>query len=566
MYKKSLPSNPPSLFKGIAQHMSGKKLKQLEDSTGWHNCFFNEITSRIDEDIFKPLYVEDNGRPNFPIRILVGMLILKDGHDWTDEQLFEACSFNLLVCYALGLTNISDSIPSSTTYYKFKQSLLEYESEKGIDLFEKCFKDLTEGQIIRYQVSGKVMRLDSKLLQSNIKKTTRLQLCLAVLRKFYLSLNAQWRERLSAGDVELLEEISTKGIESYTFKLNKEEAAKSLTSCGEVIYRLLNSYEDLQSETYDLLKRLWEEQFEIVESQDENEQQIPPPPQPKDSNNIESDTLQSAHDPDAAYRNKPGSKKQIIRGFVCNITETCSLPDEKKEGEAQDKVKDIPLNLITDVQTEKATFSDDKFFIPAIENSRQLLQDQIEAVLTDGAFNSVINEQFSNFDTGEFKWFLTAIQGVEGNYDFEKVDEQTYKVTDRRDGKIQMAKRTKKGKYRIDENHAKPKYRYFEQKTITNYFRRQGIEKYPLWVYALRANTEATIHQVFCKLRGPKTKYRGRFNNHRYALGRCFWTNFKRIQLRNVKISVKALIFQFFVSSFYPVAPEKNSFLERFPE
>ena len=549
MFKKSKTSSSPSLFAGISQHLNKRKLKQLEDSTAWHNCFYQEITSRVDETIFSPLYVEDNGRPNSPIRILVSMLILKSGNDWTDEQLFEACNFNVLVSYALGLTNLSDSVPSPATYYNFKLALLEYEKEKGITLLESCFQSLTKDQILRYEVSGASVRMDSKLIHSNVAKNTRLQLCLGVLSKFYKSIEEEeCAGLLSPSDKELLEEISSKSVEQYTYRLNKQKASERLETCGALLFRLLGLYESIQSEEYDLLKRLWQDHFELVEQDSVKGDE----PKPKDTKKQEGSTLQSAHDPDAAYRNKPGSKKQIITGFVCNITETCAIAqaveeDESLEGKSpEEESKEKPLHLITDVQTEKATFSDDKFFMPAIVNTRKLLQDEIENALTDGAYNSIINEQFSRFKEASFNWYLTAIQGSEGNFDFEQTDEQTYKVTDRRDGIVQTTVLTEAGNHRIVEHHAKPKYRYIEQKTINNYFRRKQIKEYPQWVHSLRANSEATIHQVFCKLNGPKSRYRGVFQHHQYALTRCFWTNFKRIQAKNIEFKLKSIIFTFF--------------------
>jgi len=452
------------------------------------------------------------------------MLILKEGNDWTDEQLFESCNFNMLVSYALGLTNLSDSTPSPATYYNFKLALLEYEREEGINLLEKCFQSLTKDQILRYEVSGATVRMDSKLIHSNIAKNTRLQLCLGVISKFYKNLGNSNIDLLSKSDIELLEEISSKSVEQYTYRLDKQSIADRLVTCGQLIHRLIELYENIQSEQYDLLIRLWNDHFEMVEEND-NEDNPSNTPKPKNTKEQSGSTLQSAHDPDAAYRNKPGVKKQIINGYVSNITEVCSVSPPEQEEESQDK----PLNLVTDVQTEKATFSDDKFFIPAIENTRQLLQDEIKNVLTDGAYNSAINEPFTRIEGAPFDWYLTAIQGITGHYDFEKIDKQTYKVTDKRDGKVQTTTITKKGKYKIIDNYAKAKYRYFEPKTITNYFRRQKMKTYPQWVHALRANSEATIHQVFCKLNGIKSRYRGLFKHHMYVLNRCFWTNFKRI-------------------------------------
>ena len=542
MFRKSQTSSTPNLFEGISHHLSSRKVKHLEDANAWHNSFYREITSRIEENIFSPLYESNNGRPNASIRILVGMLILKDGNDWTDEQLFESCDYNILVGYALGLTNLSDSAPSPATYYNFKLALLEYEQSKGINLLERCFQSLTKDQIFRYQVSGKSVRMDSKLIHSNVAKNTRLQLCLGVLIKFYKSLDKELRSLLSSSDKTLLEEISSKSVEAYTYRLNKQSAKERLETCGGLLFRLLDLYKNLQSEEYDLLKRLSKDHFELVESADDSEDNQNQFPKPKSTKGQAGSTLQSAHDPDAAYRNKPGSKKQVITGFVCNITETCALSPQSQA----DEVKEKPLNLITDVQTEKATFSDDKFFMPAIENTRKLLQDQIENALTDGAYNSIINEQFSNFDDAAFNWYLTAIQGAEGHYDFEQIDEQTYKVTDRRDGRVQTTVLTKKGKYRIVEHHAKPMYRYFEHKTIVNYFRRKQMENYPQWVHSLRANSEATIHQAFCKLNGMKSKYRGLFKHHIYALNRCFWTNFKRIHAKNIEINRRIAKYRLF--------------------
>lgn len=71
MYKKSRISTPLNLFDSYSQQMSGSKLTKLEDLSGWHNQFFKEITSQIDEDIFSVLYHSNNGRPNAPVRILV---------------------------------------------------------------------------------------------------------------------------------------------------------------------------------------------------------------------------------------------------------------------------------------------------------------------------------------------------------------------------------------------------------------------------------------------------------------------------------------------------------------
>ncbi len=60
------------------------------------------------------LFDETVGRPNAPVRVLVSMMILKEGHGWSDAALYEHCRFNLLVMRALGLLSLSDVAAAST--------------------------------------------------------------------------------------------------------------------------------------------------------------------------------------------------------------------------------------------------------------------------------------------------------------------------------------------------------------------------------------------------------------------------------------------------------------------
>lgn len=526
MYKKSKESTIPTLFNSLSQQIGENKSAKLDDPTAWQNLFYSEITSKIDESIFCPLYALDNGRPNASIRQLLGMIILKEGNNWTDAQLFESCEFNVLIMRALGLNNLSDRIPSPATYYNFKLALLNYEQKSGVNLLEQVFSIITKDQVVRFKVSGSTIRMDSKLMQSNVAKTTRLQMALGIVTKFYKSLTDGNKSKLKKYLKKELELICSKKPEQHTFKLDKRSAHTTLVSLGKKVYKLLNIYKGFESDEYVLLERLYYDHFEHKQDDDDNEQDNASDVKPMQMNGKGGSTIQSAHDPEAAYRKKPGVKDQKITGYVSNITDTCSnktkSTEEKKAGKSD-------LQLITSVQTAPATHSDDKFFLPAIKKSEDILNKKVDAILTDGAYNSHINEQTLSNEKEPKTWFLTGMQGIQSEYDFEKIDEQIYKVTDKRTGLEQITHLTPTGKYRIDEHHTDKKYRYFNSKIIINYFRRKAMGSYPKWVNGQRANGESTIHQVFCKLDGMKSMYRGLFKNHCYVLARCFWVNLTRI-------------------------------------
>ncbi|MEI2421631.1 hypothetical protein V6O07_15250, partial [Arthrospira platensis SPKY2] len=58
---------------------------KYNDTSYWHNQFRQEITHLIDESSFKVLFNETMGAPNAPIRILIGMMIMKEAFGWSDS-------------------------------------------------------------------------------------------------------------------------------------------------------------------------------------------------------------------------------------------------------------------------------------------------------------------------------------------------------------------------------------------------------------------------------------------------------------------------------------------------
>ena len=76
-----------SLFDSLA-FLSKRQLKMLENS--WAHHFSKHIFSNIDELMFAPLYSSKaNSRPNAPINVIVGALILKSFMGLTDDEIMD---------------------------------------------------------------------------------------------------------------------------------------------------------------------------------------------------------------------------------------------------------------------------------------------------------------------------------------------------------------------------------------------------------------------------------------------------------------------------------------------
>lgn len=103
----------------------------------------------------------------------------------SDEKIFENSRFNMLTRSALGLINADDSVPTESTYYLFRKKVNEYAKEKNENLFDVVFSALTKKQCLEFNVSGKRIRMDSKLLGSNIAWLSRYELVHETLRLKY---------------------------------------------------------------------------------------------------------------------------------------------------------------------------------------------------------------------------------------------------------------------------------------------------------------------------------------------------------------------------------------------
>lgn len=502
MYKRSNKSTPPTLFGGLSQQFSGAKSKDFDRSNAWHNIFRDEVTGKIDESIFSVLYFKDNGRPNSPIRVLVAMMILKEGHGWSDEKLCEECRFNLMVMNALGLSNVHDEAPSLSTYYAFRAKLHEYTTDNGVDLMGQCFDGLTREQCRLFGPDGTKLRMDSKLIGSNIAKCSRLQLVLGCLQQFYKHLLPVNRLMLTAEDSAFFENLGQRKPGHVVYSLNMEEKVSTLQYCGALILRLLENIDNEPTDRQRMLARLFEDQFVVIDG-------VVLAREPKE---IGSGSLQSPFDADAAYRSKGD---QNVQGFSVNLSETCS--DEPGT-----------VNLVTSIQVEGANFADNAFLEEAVENSEAIVK-KVKEISADGAYHSQQNDKY--VDSNEMDVHYTGFQGAKGRFAFEW-RETILIVTDTLTSEIIEAFEHKEGSYRIVfvEN-GKRMIRYFNQQAVDGYFKRKKVEEMPIELRNRRPNVEATIFQLSFLTRNNKTRYRGKFKTKLWVFGRTMWINFRRIAI-----------------------------------
>lgn len=97
--------------------------------------FADKVFPAIDENIFSVLYSKKASRPNTPVNVIVGALILKEALNVTDDEIVEAMAFDIRYQYALHTTSFEEQPISDRTLSRFRARVLSYEIEHDVDLF-----------------------------------------------------------------------------------------------------------------------------------------------------------------------------------------------------------------------------------------------------------------------------------------------------------------------------------------------------------------------------------------------------------------------------------------------
>jgi hypothetical protein len=317
---------------------------------------------------------------------------------------------------------------------------------------------------------------------------------------FYKSLDKATKSRLPLTDREQLESLVEEESAKTVYRSTREELNTRLHAIGILINKIIKLFSNLESESFQLLRRIFNEQYKVSENQKVELR-------PKEE--ISSSSVQSPHDPDSAYRNKQG---QQVKGYSVNITETCSENN---------------LNLITSVLVEKANTPDTAFVEPAIKETVEVTGQAVTKAYLDGAYQSPANDQCcENIDM-----VFTGIQGLESRFDLEMTPEGLY-VTDNKTGehmKATLAKKLKNSKedrWRIST--ASGHY-YFNQLAIRASQLRREMNQRTVDELHKRNNVESTIFQLGFTLKNNKSKYRGLIKQRCWAYCRCLWINLLRI-------------------------------------
>lgn len=297
----------------------------------WCFTFKEKILPLIDEEEFRHLYSQTDGRPNASIIVMVSLLIFMglEKLTWRAVEFLFPRRIDWLIATntPLGSANIDH-----TTLFKF---YLRLEADNTcLELFTK----ITDVFIKVCGTSVKMQRTDSFYIHGWLRILSRYGLFKETIRKFLQSLRKQKPGLYS----NIIKELSQDYLEKE-FDLtekDKELAQRKVSLMVKDLYKLCCAFKDHKQvshyETFKLLSKVFSQQCEVKEN-------VNTEPEIIIKEKPDSDTICTPHNPEARYTRKGKQRVTGDKGFV---TETCS-PENKTQ-------------FITDVNVLEAPASDSK--------------------------------------------------------------------------------------------------------------------------------------------------------------------------------------------------------------
>ncbi len=355
MYKKTTAQQ--KLF-GVGTELSPSLRSRMESS--WAHLFKLEVLPILfkNEDRYAMLYGK-TGRPNFSVARVLGLCLLQELNDLSDQEALDTFSFDIRWRYALDVSDEEDYL-SRRSLVEFRRRLAAKDPE--MKLVRNVFDKIRDSAIEKLSLSASNQRLDSTHIISNIRIRGRLALFSNTLTLFLKSLDESQFLRIP----KAIQQWHSNESEGW-FGLGPAEQKVKLEELAQYLYELIVIFakdNDVRnSEPYQLLNRLFCEQCEFTDGHlsDEQTSKIQVKKQ------SEGETLQSPYDPDASYGHKGA-------GYSVHITETCNN-SEKTE-------------IITDYEVHGAARSDIGKALSVIERL-DAAGLKPETLFADGGYPSV---------------------------------------------------------------------------------------------------------------------------------------------------------------------------------
>lgn len=379
--------------------LTEREKKILKNS--WSEEFSTTIFPLINEERFSALYSSNPAsRPNNPVNIYIGLLILKDIFTQTDEEAIHSLYFDIRYQHALHTTSFKEQPVSKNSLSNFRSLVYRYYEEHGIDLIQEEIESHSNEFAKLLNIDGRTIRMDSLMVSSSCKKLSRLEIIYSCNERLIKEIRREDPNILT----DSMKAYLTEGYRNDTIYRSRDKDLDSkleaLVSDSMDLYRLCENLSIEETEAFKVFTRMLRDQTTDIDGISSI----------RASKEIDSQSLQNPTDPDATYRSKSG-KKHV--GYVANVKETFNNEH----------------SIITGYDLQQNIYSDQKFSKDTIDKLGK--QEEKTTILVDGSYYSEDLEKQA--EENNIELIPTGLVGrplKDENKGFEKfiIDEREHEV------------------------------------------------------------------------------------------------------------------------------------------
>lgn len=351
-------------FDDVRNQLTSREQRALEKS--WATIFAEEVFPFIDEEQFAALYSAKCSRPNTPVNVIVGALILKDIFGVTEDMVVENLLLDPRWQVALHTTSFPEQPISDRTFSRFRERLVAYERATGKRPLHDCMKSLSKRVSAVMNLTGTLRRMDSMMIASNTARLGRIELlytCNARLvvrdQKNGMTIEDRFEHYLDSADHN-----------RKFYQTTSEQQAEILEEIIEDSQALLAIADGIHEKTkeYAQLKRAFAEQTITDEKTEKKRLRT------SEDGGMHSGIMQTPIDDEASFRSKAG-KEHI--GYVANLEEYVGANG----------------SVIADWDLQPNNYSDSQFMKDTLEKMDR--QEEPVTLVADGAYGGEANENLA---------------------------------------------------------------------------------------------------------------------------------------------------------------------------
>ena len=270
--------------------LTERERKHLNNS--WAETFSKKIFPFIKEDRFSILYSDNPAsRPNNPVNVYFGLLILRDIFNQSDEEALNSLIFDIRYQHALHTTSFQEQPVSKNSLTNFRAAVYRYNQEHGVDLIQQEIEAQAKSFSKLLKIEGKTVRMDSLMISSSCRKLSRLEIIYSTVARLIKVIDKN--TTLPEYFKPYLDESHYNDTIYRSRDKDLNTKIKKVLKDGVRLYSIYRKDKEIRkTKEFKLLSRMLKEQK-------------------RSSKNISPNSLQNPTDPDATYRKK-GKKKHMF--------------------------------------------------------------------------------------------------------------------------------------------------------------------------------------------------------------------------------------------------------------